>query len=181
MLVAERLAWQRDGACVVDRGPWDDPDLAPLAVHMCRTHCPVLEKCRAWAAERDDWDAVVVAGTHWGTRHRGGPTVVDERPHLCDDCIGARCCVICGVSIVHRMPQARTCSVDCGKALAARRERRRSRPHRRHCRVCRSSIPASSPARQQVCAKEQCGEVWRARQSRAATAAARLRDRVVSA
>lgn len=182
VLLAEKLRWQERGACRGDPELWVDPAMAPLAVHNCLTHCPVLDECREWAAGRCDWDAVVVAGVQWGSRHKGNAKPLAVKPQLCGDCVPPGHCVVCAEPIIGRPKQAKICHRrECANELASRRERARagtrpSRPRRR-CMVCRCTVPAGAPERQVLCGKEQCREVWQARQSRATSARSRQRVR----
>lgn len=59
-----------------------------LASHICRHHCPVLERCQAqkdkWGT---DWDGMVIAGKLW-TRIAGKtiPAKQPRGPYICTIC-----------------------------------------------------------------------------------------------
>jgi len=56
--------WVRRSACRrrdVNPDWWAEPGNKGLARHICRSHCPVLTACNAWATT-GTWDATVVGG-----------------------------------------------------------------------------------------------------------------------
>jgi hypothetical protein len=87
-----KLAWQRDAICR------DNPELfwattalqQGLARHMCLTHCPVLDQCRAWAPDADLAESVA-AGLAWAKDRDTGasrPSLRQPAPVRCGDCGG---------------------------------------------------------------------------------------------
>jgi len=64
--------WRDKALCRSDPSLWDGKATAPEAVHICRSHCPVLNACKAWAVGARLTD-VTAGGISWnadGTRRQ---------------------------------------------------------------------------------------------------------------
>lgn len=85
----EGRPWQADAYC--QRNPdlyyaTGEGDRA-LALHGCRSHCPVLRQCRA-AADLNPCGGAVHAGTVYNTDYQPTPIATQPRPsgRACTDC-----------------------------------------------------------------------------------------------